>query len=111
MSKHTPTPWGFGSGLHVRKVEKGHKDRSIIGTFSTHLGREEMEANGRRIVAAVNACEGISTKALEEGVVKDLLEACRAALYGVVDRGGPDGLSQAEVVGYLTAAIAKAGKE
>jgi hypothetical protein len=32
-------------------------------------------ANARRIVAAVNACEGISTEALEQGVVAEMLEA------------------------------------
>jgi hypothetical protein len=33
------------------------------------------EANARRIVAAVNACEGIGTQALEQGVVSELVEA------------------------------------
>jgi len=40
------------------------------------LGTAEGAANARRIVAAVNACEGISTGALEQGVVADLLAAC-----------------------------------
>jgi hypothetical protein len=31
-----------------------------------------MEANARRIVAAVNACQGINTEALERGVIADL---------------------------------------
>ena len=33
-------------------------------------------ANAARIVAAVNACAGISTESLEQGVVADLLAAC-----------------------------------
>jgi hypothetical protein len=33
------------------------------------------EANARRIVAAVNACEGIPTEALEQRVVHELLDA------------------------------------
>lgn len=36
---------------------------------------DEEVANARRIVAAVNACQGINTEALEQGVVRELLEA------------------------------------
>lgn len=31
------------------------------------------EANNRRIMACIEACNGISTKALEQGVVKELI--------------------------------------
>lgn len=37
-------------------------------------------ANARRIVAAVNACEGIPTDALEAGAVADLLAAVEGLL-------------------------------
>jgi hypothetical protein len=40
----------------------------------------EQRANARRIVAAVNACEGIPTEALELGIVADLLAALEAIL-------------------------------
>lgn len=40
---------------------------------------DNAEANASRIVAAVNACEGISTEALEGGVVSELLEALEAS--------------------------------
>ena len=36
--------------------------------------------DARRLAAAWNACEGISTGALEEGVVADLLAACEFAV-------------------------------
>ena len=39
----------------------------------------EVDANARRIVACVNACQGISTESLEGGVVKELVEAVRIA--------------------------------
>jgi len=39
-----------------------------------------LEANARRIVAAVNACAGISTEALEWGVVSYQRKACKRAL-------------------------------
>ena len=113
MSERAPTPWYANcndliGGWAVGTV-RGHVSRSRLADDVADMISDKDIAD--RIVAAVNACEGISTEALEEGAVKDLLEACKAALYGVVDRGGPDGLSQAEVVDYLTAAIAKAGKE
>ena len=40
---------------------------------------KETEANARRIVAAVNACEGLSTEALELGIVAELRDALQAA--------------------------------
>jgi hypothetical protein len=46
----------------------------ISATTDDWLGWDgEDEANARRICAAVNACQGISTEALENGVVKELL--------------------------------------
>jgi hypothetical protein len=42
-------------------------------------------ANARRIVAAVNACEGIATPALEQGVIAELLEALDYLLEQTVD--------------------------
>lgn len=82
MAKHTPGPWTHSEdGVIVDAAGK-----QLASVFP-----RDRAANARLIAAA-----------------PDLLEACRAALYGVVDRGGPDGLSQTEVVDYLTAAIAKA---
>jgi hypothetical protein len=42
-------------------------------------------ANARRIVAAVNACAGIPTEALEGGVVSELLDALRSARHAIGD--------------------------
>ena len=39
-----------------------------------------VEADTFRLAAAWNACEGIPTEALEDGVVKDILEALRVLL-------------------------------
>lgn len=41
-------------------------------------GKEVAAANARRIVATWNACEGIPTEALEEGVVREMIEALEA---------------------------------
>src|SRR5690606_13994870 len=39
--------------------------------------------NAQRIVACVNACEGIPTEALEAGVVRELVEALEALVVGL----------------------------
>ncbi len=96
---HTKEPWthdyspstGFGCGYGRSQIidsvgrplagvaaiapdkgpmyEQGGLSRATLDT---------VEANAHRIVAAVNACEGISTEALEGGVVKELLAICKA---------------------------------
>jgi hypothetical protein len=67
MTKHAPTPW---------KIEKKQLGEWPIWANSGMIHRVATagdEANARRICAAVNACGGISTEALENGVVKELL--------------------------------------
>lgn len=44
-----------------------------------HFDREKYDYNARRLVAAWNACEDLSTEALESGAVGELLAACRLA--------------------------------
>ena len=111
MKKHTPEPWMVTNSTDVFPVgdTKARKhiadcDTSIAplkndGTNDmTDLDYAETKANARRIVAAVNACEGISTEALEAGAVRDLVavveELLESAAYwseydvplGIVDR-------------------------
>lgn len=81
------------------KVEEWYSDcgsrvRGIISADGTEvLGeRNPSEADAHRIVAAVNACEGISTEALEAGVVKQLLEALRKATILTERCAAPKGL-------------------
>jgi hypothetical protein len=38
------------------------------------IGREVLE----RIVVCVNACAGISTKSLQNGIIKEMITACKA---------------------------------
>ncbi|HTU90416.1 MAG TPA: hypothetical protein VMF69_10105 [Gemmataceae bacterium] len=86
-ASHFPEPWTYDfspygivdifatdvtgeypKGLYVAEI-----DCDDVGRFTSH---EQHEANARRICAAVNACKGISTEALERGIVAEL----RAAL-------------------------------
>jgi hypothetical protein len=90
---HSPEPW------HVEPLQADHggsiaicnREQGILAVIpplneddepdeSTTLRHPCDEANARRICAAVNGCQGISTEALEQGVVRELLEALRDLL-------------------------------
>lgn len=89
MSEHTKEPW-VSTGRYIGVPN--HK--SYIAECRDQNGNWTNElmplANGRRIVACVNACKGVSTESLEQDVVAKLLAACesvRADTKRVVDRG------------------------
>jgi hypothetical protein len=81
---HTPGKMGFSEGCDGNSeyapdfpmVGPEDSDEAICW-LETGLERESVvHANGERIAAAWNAVDGISTEALESGVVADLLAAC-----------------------------------
>ena len=80
MSEHTPEPWKYLPPDHVGGAAIIPMEGPCICTFwneNPDLRSEaEHDANARRIVACVNACEGINPEA-----VPDLLAACEAALW------------------------------
>lgn len=60
--EHTPTPWGLDKEnprLIRQLVAPGH----VIG--KVRITKGAIEANAHRIVACVNACEGIETETLQ----------------------------------------------
>ena len=65
MSDHTPGPWAvnFTKFSEVRAENGAVIARCLKLTSLTNL-----EANARRIVACVNACEGVGTKHLENNL-------------------------------------------
>lgn len=70
MGKHTPEPWVVDSRPDLGdKFYSDDETGSIIGECPEYRfamrSVEERFANVRRIVACVNACEGISTEDLE----------------------------------------------
>ena len=105
QAQHTPGPWeldvlldediGFrirmGSSVPYRGIyEPQHiiewdpGVRPVDGgeePDAEHLQYLEAKANMERIVAAVNAVEGIPTEALEAGVVREMVEALETALW------------------------------
>ena len=89
--QHTPWPWRlhpcipvtiesedpYGHGPMRVADMRGWGHLTGIGTcnFDNELAFAIQCANARRIVACVNACEGIPTEALEAGVIRDLIDA------------------------------------
>lgn len=71
MSEHTPEPWQSCLG---QEITDSH-EITVADVFGTT--DKLREANTRRIVACVNACEGISTEALEGEIIKELLEVTK----------------------------------
>jgi hypothetical protein len=82
--KHTPAPWcigdiqakrypgypgeSFEAGIHVGDKPNRGNCLAIVysgGDGALRNSMNDIEANARRIVACVNACEGIPTEALE----------------------------------------------
>lgn len=107
---HTPGPWqvvekGQGWGDSWREIWAGnHAVVRPDGYYSSKYDDYEFgvaisEPNARRIVACVNACEGIPTEALESGVVREVVEALEA-LVGEEEKRGrdPDALPMARAV-------------
>lgn len=100
---HTPGPWVLERGAKAIMVHAGRVPtvpqqpvawvylNQRIGGLSDGVSDEEARANARRIVAAVNACEGLSTAALEAGAIGSLLEAVQTAI-GLIDYAGDAGI-------------------
>jgi hypothetical protein len=92
---HTPEPW------RIHRLNNGWpvitSDAHDIADLRLNgNGLSYLEANARRIVAAVNACKGLATEALERGVIAELRHILSelltasgdldAALDGVTDQ-------------------------
>lgn len=61
-TKYTPAPWT----LHGTTIEAGNHVIAQANWFGVMEGKPDNEANAVRIVACVNACEGISPEAVPE---------------------------------------------
>jgi hypothetical protein len=91
VARHTPGPWAIRGdrddcdGLSVIQQATG---RLICVVESTFGYATADEADARRIAAAVNACEGIRTEALEAGVLRQMREAIERLAYDA--RGDQD---------------------
>ena len=92
-AQHTPGPLYVGEINHRKQradIDTATKDervgystwRGLARTYGCEdfpdVGSEIMEANARRIVACWNACLDISTEALEQGVIPEMLQALKS---------------------------------
>lgn len=130
--QHTPEPWEVqyewcdcggeypcGHGQYPYEIvapntliPRWHNEKgtpAIVTRFEGDDSNETNMANARRIIAAVNACKGISTEALESGVVAELLAACkRVETYF---SGSLLSAQEQSIVAQLRSAVAKAQSE
>jgi len=106
---HTPEPWRYVDESTPADAEIGIRNFAI----ESASGEWDIaslifnEANARRIVATINACKGISTDALEERVIGELLDTCKQLVEWVEAYAEEKGLSW-EPVHKARAVIAKA---
>ena len=88
MISHTKAPWeDNGNGLIYGQVSGDEDEAPFVADVCHHPDNytEQEKANARRIVAAVNACEGLSTEALEQGVIGELRQALGTLLTAAAD--------------------------
>lgn len=120
-TSHTPEPWHYQTEYSITTIVApdptgqnpygtyvAEIDGQDVGRFAT---RAQHEANARRICAAVNACQGISTEALEGNAVSNLLKTLRViSSYPANGNSDPDVLAAAldAIVTLAERAIAEA---
>ena len=86
-ANHTPGPWEHGdNGLIYGQCGEDDVEAPFVCDVIEDSAMQALgmlspveEANARRICAAVNACKGITTEALEQNAVQALLEAAEVA--------------------------------
>ena len=87
MADWTPEPWRVTEypsappdrGRIVIETVNEHVTNGVVVAYireTMHMRPGEVMPNATRIVAAINSCAGLSTSALERGVVADLRAAC-----------------------------------
>lgn len=74
---HTPTPWEQ-DGPGGDRIEARHDEYELVA----QLIEGDVDENGRRIVAAINALEGIATEELENDIIH---EAYRTLLWALTE--------------------------
>lgn len=102
--EYTPEPWACpiddeGNSAVVAK------DGYLV-TFAFPNGDAADKANGRRIVACVNALAGIPTEAIEGGVIAELVEAAAFAKATLGDIPSPTA-NEVRSYNHLSAVLAK----
>ena len=83
MMKHTKEPWVAEKTLQGKNSSiSNRRGKTIAIAYENKNIDGDDLANVKRIVACVNACEGITNDVLEEGLIKKAL----VAYFGSYDR-------------------------
>lgn len=72
MSEHTPAPYVIFTRTLYGRPPTG--DEAICVLCGPRNSDEKVKANGRRLLALLDACQSIPTAALEAGVVAEMRE-------------------------------------
>lgn len=101
MTDRIPEPWEVGFGnphrpyiVAITKEATAFLDPKTTVTGGSPTGGGPFfgaftgPANAQRIVAAVNACEGLTNKQLEDGLIKELLSFVIMVSSGLVYESG-----------------------
>lgn len=98
MSKHTAGPWAVDTDTQERfcsktgqRLESQRTHRVMAGDKWVSCTFNDDEANAQRIVACVNACEGIGDPAAFRRQYDEMLEAL-LAVRAAADGGPCDGV-------------------
>jgi len=80
MSRHTLEPWSTTEGSACPMIMSGDEFVTVALSGSTvDLGRDK--SNARRIVACVNALQGVPTEVLEQSVKCGITDVSRGNLF------------------------------
>ncbi len=102
MSAHTPGPWRLkpshqqGRSAAAFYIIGGVRSRSPGVAHIKNSPTQPVEANARRIVACVNACEGVTTERLE-----DLGKPLMQHLFGADERAARQVKERDELLAVL----------
>lgn len=119
MSAHSPGPWHLNAGRCGDDQCDGYTVRDADGEFVTHLDGSryhderadpEADANAARIVACVNACEGVADPADLRVQRDELLAALRALVRQCEYMGAPDSHEDMRAARAALAIVAGGGQ-
>jgi hypothetical protein len=95
---HTQEPWSTfdaGSAIHIDQAS----GPGFVGSITVFPHRDdECRENARRIVAAVNACAGISTELLEHGLGLGAILNSEAIEYAEIEKQRDELLAALELI-------------
>ena len=88
---HAPEPWEHrDNGLIYGQCRENDVEAPIVCDVIEDSAMQALgmlspveEANARRICAAVNACKGIGTEALEQGIIREMLVRLKTLLVQI----------------------------